>query len=148
MNKKTEIMGIKAPKKTCEDVNCPFHGTLKVRGKTFAGTVVSDKMQKSVIVQWTGWRFVPKFERYKKTRTKISVHSPDCIDAKKGDVVKIGECRPVSKTKTFVVLGIVGEESLKEKIKEEAVADSKKEYEKVAKAPAKAVSSDAPKSEE
>lgn len=136
MNKKTEIMGVQAPEKTCKDVNCPFHGTLKVRGKTFTGTVVSDKMQRSVLVQWSGWRFIPKYERYKRTRTKISVHSPDCINPRKGAVVKIAECRPLSKTKNFVVLGIIGQESLKERIKEEAMAVAKKESKKKESVPA------------
>jgi small subunit ribosomal protein S17 len=49
---------------------------------------------------------VPKFERYKKVRSKIAAYNPDCIAAKEKDIVKIGECRKLSKTKSFVVLGI------------------------------------------
>ncbi len=121
------ILDVKAPKERCEDKNCPFHGTLKVRGKTFTGMIISDNMQGSVIVQWTGSRKVPKYERYEKTRTKIAAHNPKCVDARKGDIVKIGECRPLSKTKTFVVLGVVGKESVKEKVKKEGVEEGKKE---------------------
>lgn len=100
--------GIKPPTETCDDVNCPFHGTLKTRGKQFTGKVVSDSMQRSVKVQWVGWRNIPKYERYKKTRVKVLAHNPPCIDAKEGDIVRIAECRPLSKLKNFVVLQVQG----------------------------------------
>ena len=121
--KKTGI-DTRPPGQTCEDPKCPYHGKLKVRGKLFTGTVVSDKMQKSVVVEWLGWRFIPKYERYKKTRTKVAAHNPKCIDAKEGDVVQISECRPLSKTKNFVVMGIGGKERDYE-LKKEAVAEAK-----------------------
>lgn len=103
-------MNAAIPAQTCEDNNCPFHGTLKVRGKQFTGTVVSDKMQRSAIVEWTVWRFIPKYERYKKIRTKIAAHNPKCINAKEGDIVLIAECRPLSKTKNFVIIQVKGQE--------------------------------------
>jgi len=49
--------------------------------------------------------FIPKYERYSKRRTKLLVHNPDCLNAQVGDVVKIMETRPLSKTKHFVVIG-------------------------------------------
>ena len=100
--------GIEPPSKSCNDINCPFHGTLKMRGKQFTGKVVSDKMQKSAIVEWVGWKYIPKYERYKRTRTKVVAHNPSCLDAKEGDLVRIGECRPLSKTKNFVILKVLG----------------------------------------
>jgi len=110
---RTRIPGknVGLPSKTCTEDTCPFHGSLKVRGKSFTGIVVSDKMQKSVVVSWDGRQFVPKFERYKKTRTRVSAHNPDCVLAKEGDVVVIQECRPISKTKSFVVLQVLGQEN-------------------------------------
>ena len=42
--------------------------------------------------------------RYEKRRSKILAHNPPCIDAKKGDKVKIAECRPISKNVSFVVV--------------------------------------------
>jgi len=113
---------VKAPEKACEDKNCPFHGVTKVRGKTFTGKVVSSKMQKSAVVEWSGWRFMPKYERYHKTRTRITVHNPQCINAVEGDLVKIGECRALSKTKNFVILAVLGKEDkyiLEKEAKEE-----------------------------
>jgi len=43
-------MSFKQPAEECDDVDCPFHGTLSVRGKTMDGVIVSDKMTKSVVV--------------------------------------------------------------------------------------------------
>lgn len=121
--KKTGI-DVNPPSETCEDKRCPYHGELKVRGKIFTGTVVSDRMQRSVIVEWTGWRFIPKYERYRKTRTRVLAHNPKCIDAKEGDMVRISECRPLSKTKNFVVMSVKGKEKAYE-LKKEALAEAK-----------------------
>jgi small subunit ribosomal protein S17 len=109
---RTKKIGIetKPPSKTCDDPNCPFHGELKVRGKSFTGTVLSDKMQKSVTVEWQGRRFVPKYERYKKIRTKVIAHNPPCLDASEGDRVVISECKSLSKRKNFVVIEVLGED--------------------------------------
>jgi len=95
---------VKPPEKKCEDKNCPFHGNLRVRGRIFEGVIVSDKPKKTAVVQWEYLYYVPKYERYEKRKTKISVHNPSCINARKGDKVKIAECRPLSKTKSFVVI--------------------------------------------
>jgi len=97
---------VKDPKAECSDINCPFHGTLKVRGRTFIGTVKSDKMSKTVTVIWDRTIRLVKYNRYMVKRSKVKAHNPECINAKAGDTVLIAECRPLSKTKTFVVLKI------------------------------------------
>lgn len=88
------------------DVNCPRHGSLKLRGNTFTGVVVSDKMNRSVVVERKYLKKVPKYERYERSKSKITAHNPDCVAAKAGDEVVISECRKISKTKSFVVTGI------------------------------------------
>lgn len=100
---------IEPPKKECEDRKCPFHGQLPVRGKTFKGKVVSAKPNKTVTVQWNYYHYIPKYERYMRKNTKVSAHNPSCINAKEGNEVKIAECRPLSKTKKFVVVKILGD---------------------------------------
>ena len=80
---------------------------LSVRGKTFVGKVVSAKMHKTVVVEWERRTLIPKFERYEKRRSKVSAHNPEDINAQEGDVVKIQETRPLSKTKNFAVVEIV-----------------------------------------
>ena len=93
----------KHPKGQCEGENCPWHGHLKIRGRVFSGTVVSAKGANTAIVQWNYYNFIPKYERYERRKTKIAAHNPKCISAKTGDVVQIGECRPISKSKSFVI---------------------------------------------
>jgi small subunit ribosomal protein S17 len=141
---KTKSTGTKAgkAKEDCKDQNCPIHGSLKCRGKTFVCTVISTKMQKTVTVSWDRRIFLGKYERYEKRRSKIKAHNPDCIDAHEGEVVKIMECRPLSKTKSFVIIEVLGKEKgFKEKMesKEEGKfkEKSKKEEKVVEDSPSK-----------
>lgn len=97
-------LDVDAPDASCEQQDCPFHGTLPVRGRVFAGTVVSDDIEDTVVVKWEYAEKIPKYERYERRNTKVSAHNPACIDAEEGDTVTIAECRPLSKTKSFVVV--------------------------------------------
>lgn len=81
---------------------------IKTRGRQFVGTVVSDKPQKTVIVEWERRKKIPKYERYEKRRTRVQAHNPESINAVHGDRVLIAECRPMSKTKHFIVLQKLG----------------------------------------
>jgi small subunit ribosomal protein S17 len=103
MVKKSIGIEAKKPENKCEDSNCPWHGTLPLRGKTFTGTVSSDGGHRTVIVRWHYNYYVPKYERYERRNTSVAAYNPECIKAKKGDIVRIAECRPLSKTKSFVV---------------------------------------------
>jgi len=97
---------VQPPAKECTDPKCPFHGTLPVRGQILKGIVVSDKMDKTVVVQRTFVKKIAKYERYEKRKTKVHAHNPPCISAKQGDNVTIAECRPLSKTKSYVVIEV------------------------------------------
>jgi small subunit ribosomal protein S17 len=77
------------------------------RGREFTGIVISDKMSKTVTVEWERRKYIPKYERYQKRRTKVKAHNPTSINAEKGDLVIINETRPISKTKNFIVTSIV-----------------------------------------
>ncbi len=99
----------KKPRKTCDDRNCPFHGTLSTRGRVMEGVVVSAKMDKAVVVRRDFLKYVPKFKRYERRHSHIPAHNPPCINVKEGNRVKIAECRPISKTVSFVVVEKVGE---------------------------------------
>ena len=98
------------PNQSCNDVKCPFHGELSVRGRQFTGIVVSTKMRKTAVIEFNRLHFLKKYERYEKRRTKLKTHNPECINAKDGDIVKIMECRPLSKTKNFVITEKLGAE--------------------------------------
>ncbi len=97
-------LDVKQPKGTCKELNCPFHGQLPVRGTVLAGTVVSAKMQGTVVVEREYMRFIPKFERLEKRTSKYLAHAPSCLQAKVGDQVSIMECRPLSKRVSYVVI--------------------------------------------
>jgi len=99
-------IGIDVPKpaKACADVHCPFHGTLPVRGQTFEGTVVSTRMQRTVVVERKYTRFIRKYERYEKRTKRMRVHSPPCLGLREGDHVVLMECRPIAKTVSFVAI--------------------------------------------
>jgi len=94
----------KKPKKTCDDVNCPFHGTLALRGHAIEGIVVSAKMDKTIIVRRDYLNYVPKYRRYEKRRANVAAHSPPCLEIKEGDKVRLAECRSISKTVSFVAI--------------------------------------------
>lgn len=126
MKNKNIGIDLKPPKKTCNDINCPFHGNLSCKGRIFTATLVSDKMQKTAVVEWTRRHYLKKYERYEKRRTKLKVHNPPCIEAKSGDIVKISECKPLSKTKNFVIIENIGKEKgFSERV--EALKESKVE---------------------
>ena len=98
---------------------------IKLRGRTFIGTVISSKMQKTVTVEFSRKIMLPKYERFTKKRTRIKAHNPDSIKAEDGDIVKIMESRPISKTKNFVIIEKYGKERFF-KQKMEALEESKK----------------------
>ena len=98
------LEGIPKPKVECNGRNCPFHGTLKVRGRILEGIVISDKMDKTVIVRRDYLKYIPKYKRYERRHSHIPAHNPPCINARVDDRVKIAECRPISKTVSFVVI--------------------------------------------
>lgn len=93
-----------APKRVCKDEHCPFHGQISVRGRILEGSVVSTKGIGTVIVQRKELALSQKYRRYEKKTTKIAAHKPGCIDVSTGDTVRVGECRPISKSVSFIVI--------------------------------------------
>lgn len=86
---------------------CPFHGHLSVRGQVIEGRVVSTDMERTVIVEREYEVKVPKYDRYMKRRSRIPAHVPGVLEPLSiDDVVKIAETRPLSKTKSHVVVEV------------------------------------------
>ncbi|ACJ15560.1 hypothetical 30S ribosomal protein S17 [Thermococcus onnurineus NA1] len=98
---------IQPPAEKCDDPHCPWHGNLKIHGRYFEGIVISDKPKRTVTVERQHYHYLKKYERYELRRSRIHAHNPPCINAKPGDKVLIAETRPLSKTKSFVVVGIL-----------------------------------------
>jgi len=91
-------------KKECTDRKCGIHGEVQTRGRTFVGVVGQAKAHNTATVEWERRKYIPKYERFQTLRSKVPAHNPECIDATKGDRVVIKECRPLSKTKNFVIV--------------------------------------------
>ncbi len=99
-------LNVQEPETTCSDQNCPFHGELSVRGQTLNGEVASTDMAKTVVVEREYDVKVPKYDRFMKRRSRVPAHAPECLDLAVGDTVTIAECRPLSKTKSHVVVSV------------------------------------------
>jgi len=70
------------------------------------GTVISNKMDKTVVVQLVGKKKHPLYGKYVKYRTKYYAHD-DANVCEIGDIVKISPTRPISKSKRWVVDEVV-----------------------------------------
>ncbi len=99
-------LDVKPPEGKCTDMKCAWHGSLPVRGRVLEGIVRSAKPRNTAIVEWSYNRYITKYERYAKNKSRVNAHNPTCIHAKEGDKVVIAECRPLSKTKSFVIVSI------------------------------------------
>jgi small subunit ribosomal protein S17 len=76
------------------------------KAKELTGTVISDKMQKTIIVRIMHKAKHPKYGRIIKRYNKFKVHD-EKNSAKIGDTVKIVATRPLSKEKNFRLVGII-----------------------------------------
>lgn len=76
--------------------------------KVYVGTVVSDKMDKTIVVETATKKQHPKYRKRVKYSNKLKAHDENNT-AKEGDVVRIMETRPLSKDKRFRLLAVVEE---------------------------------------
>lgn len=104
--KRLKVPGVSPPKEKCSDPNCPWHGTIRVRGVILEGVVDKARARGMVVVRHDYLYYDRKYKRYERRSKRIHAHLPDCIKASEGDIVVIGETRPISKTIKFVVLGV------------------------------------------
>lgn len=74
--------------------------------KTVEGTVVSDSMSKTVSVVVERLELHPKYKKYVRRRSKFKAHD-EKNEARPGDLVRITETRPLSKTKRWRVVEIL-----------------------------------------
>ena len=72
--------------------------------KQLSGTVVSDKMMKTVTVLVNRFVKHPKYGKFMNISKKYKAHDEEG-KYKEGDKVTIEECRPISKDKSFKVIG-------------------------------------------
>ncbi len=102
-------MGFKTPKEAIEgsyvDKKCPFTGNVSIRGRILKALVVSNKMKRTLVVRRDYLQYVSKYRRFAKRHKNVSVHcSPAFANVGEGDIVTIGQCRPLAKTVKFNVI--------------------------------------------
>lgn len=78
----------------------------KIQKRTFQGTVVSNKMNKTVVVQVEQAKVHQKYGKQYTSSTKFHVHD-EKGECQVGDIVNFEETRPLSKTKRWRVTGKV-----------------------------------------
>lgn len=74
------------------------------RGAVKIGTVVSNKAKKTAVIRIDRVKKIGKYKRYAREHSKIHAHVPDGMEVNVGDVVKVGETRRISKTKSWIIL--------------------------------------------
>lgn len=74
--------------------------------RTLQGKVVSDKMDKSIVVAIERKVKHPIYGKYIMRTTKLHAHDEE-NQCKLGDIVTISECRPLSKTKSWTLVAVV-----------------------------------------
>lgn len=78
----------------------------ETNGRTMIGKVVSDKMQKTIVVVVERTVKHPKYGKIMKRRTKLHAHDENQV-CKIGNTVKIRETRPLSKMKNWVLVEVI-----------------------------------------
>lgn len=76
------------------------------RARTVVGKVVSNKMDKTIVVLVERLVKHPLYGKYIRRTSKLSAHDEKQI-AQEGNVVKIQECRPISKNKSWTLLEVL-----------------------------------------
>lgn len=101
-------LGIKTPDAAIEsnfvDKKCPFTGNVSIRGRILKGLCISTKMKRTIIVRRDYLHYITKYRRFEKRHKNIAVHCSPAFPVKEGDIVTIGQCRPLSKTVRFNVV--------------------------------------------
>ena len=106
----TRNIGISVKKSTKSPINGeknnPFNGSLSIRGKLFEGIVINTKAKHTVTIEKKSSINFSKFRRYGRSKNRIHAHVPSNLDIEEGDHVIAAECRPISKSVSFVIIEV------------------------------------------
>jgi len=86
--------------------NNPFNGSLTIRGKLFEGVVINSKAKGTAVIQKESPVYFKKFKRFGRSKNTIHAHIPSNLNVQKGDYVVAAECRPISKSVSFVIVEV------------------------------------------
>merc|ERR1712058_187431 len=104
-------LGFKVPREARTghyiDKKCPFTGKVSIRGRLLTGVVSKLKMNRTAVIRRDYLHYVKKYNRFEKRHKNMSVHLSPCFrDTAIGDVLTVGECRPLSKTVKYNTLKV------------------------------------------
>ena len=104
-------LGFKTPQSAIEgvyvDKKCPFTSSVSIRGRIFKGVVLGAKMSRTVVLRRDYLHYIKKYNRFEKRHHNLPAHCAPCFARTKiGDVVTVGQCRPISKTVRFNVIRV------------------------------------------
>ncbi|VDB84472.1 unnamed protein product [Peniophora sp. CBMAI 1063] len=103
-------LGYKTPNEaitgTYIDKKCPFTSDVSIRGRILTGRVVSTKMTRTLIIRRDYLHYIPKYNRYEKRHKNLAAHVSPAFRVDVGDIVTVGQCRPLSKTVRFNVIRV------------------------------------------
>ena len=66
--------------------------------------MISTKMKRTIIIRRDYLHYIKKYNRFEKRHRNVAAHCSPAFRIREGDVVTVGQCRPVSKTVRFNVL--------------------------------------------
>ena len=82
------------------------NNNLPIKGRLLKGVVISDKMNKTVVVAVTRLKEHPKYKKRYKVTKKYKAHD-EKNERKVGEKVIIQECRPISKEKRLMIKSLL-----------------------------------------
>jgi len=96
------------PNKKAQQSNVAVAGDeirVGTRGRVFEG-IVTKKFPRRIVIEFERMIYVRKYERYARLKTKIHARVPGIMESevKVGDLIRVHECRPLSKIIHFVVV--------------------------------------------
>jgi len=80
--------------------------TVKKEQQVLQGVVVSDKMEKTIVVEIVMRKLHPLYKKYLTRSKKVKAHD-ETNDAKMGDTVRVVSCRPLSREKRWRLVEVV-----------------------------------------
>jgi len=83
-----------------------MEATVRKDKQVLQGVVVSDKMEKTIVVEIVMRKLHPLYKKYLTRSKKVKAHD-ETNDAKIGDTVRVVECRPLSRDKRWRLAEIV-----------------------------------------
>jgi small subunit ribosomal protein S17 len=82
--------------------------------KCIMGQLLVRKQKNMAVVAREYPHPVPKYKRYERSKSKLHAYIPGCVDVEEGTDVKIAECRPLSKTVSFVIIEVTNKNGSKD----------------------------------